>query len=323
MGPYDMITDIFARRYEGILNPSRYWAEKVLSPTLMQAGHIFFEDIQPALGFPDTFFLEVNQKLARELGIATLSLSRSDTQLQTSADFLVHPYQLFNDWHGDSDYFCRTRLSMLELLFRSAEEFSRKLQQKTSSFIFATNRPSASLPTVLRNGIEELNVRLRQSGTGLVYHNGFLHFSSDDQSTERIAKPFWEIVSDPKWAVVDQEMKEAVDRSDRSQRDAFTYATKALESTIKIISDENGWSTGNEKGAANYIDNLQSERKGRLIAQWEADALKAIFRDLRNPHSHGGGSNPPAPLSDVQQTWAIENCMTWIKSLVRRAPSAC
>jgi hypothetical protein len=32
------------------------------------------------------------------------------------------------------------------------------------------------------------------------------------------------------------------------------------------------------------------------------------------------GSNPPDPLSKAQQTWAIESCMSWIKSLVRRMP---
>jgi hypothetical protein len=50
----------------------------------------------------------------------------------------------------------------------------------------------------------------------------------------------------------------------------------------------------------------------------EGEALKAVFTNLRNPHSHGGASNPPTRLSDPQQTWAIESCMTWIKSLVRR-----
>jgi hypothetical protein len=91
-----------------------------------------------------------------------------------------------------------------------------------------------------------------------------------------------------------------------------------LESAIKIISDEKGWTTGNEKGAANYIDHLASANHGRFIEAWESDALKALFKELRNPHMHGGGSNPPPRLLDAQQTWAIENCMTWIKSLVRR-----
>jgi hypothetical protein len=39
-------------------------------------------------------------------------------------------------------------------------------------------------------------------------------------------------------------MKEAFDRLDHGQYDAFTHATKALESTIKIICDDKGWTTG-------------------------------------------------------------------------------
>ena len=140
--------------------------------------------------------------------------------------------------------------------------------------------------------INELKARLRANHTGLDYTNGLLHLASDELTTERIAAPFWEIVADSKWAVVDQEMKEAFDRLDHGHDDAFTHATDALENT------------SNERGAANYIDNL---RGSRFIEVWEWDALKAIFAKLRNPHRHGGGTNPPDPLSNAQQTWAIES----------------
>src|SRR5205823_4141660 len=59
--------------------------------------------------------------------------------------------------------------------------------------------------------------------------NGLLHLASDELTTERIAAPFWEIVTDAKWATVDQEMKEALDRLDHGHDDAFTHATDALE----------------------------------------------------------------------------------------------
>jgi hypothetical protein len=207
---------------------------------------------------------------------------------------------------------------MLELLFREAEALMREGYLPAASGRMPVD--GRKVRTVMTEAIKELKARLRANHTGLDYTNGLLHLASDELTTERIAAPFWEIVTDPKWATVEEEMKEAFDRLDHGQHDAFTHAVKALESTIKIISDDNGWSTGNEKGAANYIDNLVSARNGRFIEVWEADALKAIFSSLRNPHSHGGGSNPPPRLSDSQQTWAIESCMTWIKSLVRRLP---
>jgi hypothetical protein len=184
---------------------------------------------------------------------------------------------------------------MVELLFRAAEDRVARLVGISGA---------AGWLNYVRQATEELNVRLQQNGTGLIYNNGFLHIADDQLTAHRIAKPFWDVVADAKWATVDQEMKEAFDRLDHGQPDAFTHATKALESTVKIISDEKGWTTGNEKGAANFIDDLVSARNGRFINPWEAEALKAIFRDLRNPHSHGGGSNPPPPLSNTQQTWA-------------------
>jgi AbiJ N-terminal domain 4 len=313
-----MITDIFGNRYQNILQFDRQSAEGKVGSILAQASHIFFGDLQPLFCFQDTFFREINQKLSRELGLPTLSefsfVTGPEQGICTA--FLAMPFRLFDKWHRDPDYYCKTRLSMLELLFRQTEEHARRL---TSQVVGLHGQQTILIwQSALSRAIQELNVRLQP--IGLVYHNGFLHLATDEQTTEQIAKPFWEIVADPKWAVVDQEMKEAFDRLDQRQHDAFTHATKALESTIKIISDENGWSTGNEKGAANYIENLQSQRSGRFIDGWEADALKDIFSKLRNPHSHGGGSTPPPRLSDIQQSWVIESCMSWIKSLVRRTP---
>ncbi len=69
-------------------------------------------------------------------------------------------------------------------------------------------------------------------------------------------EPFWKLVADPIWKNVDTDMKEAIDRRDGGERDPAWYAARALESTIKIISGEKGWSHGREKGAHNYIDNL-------------------------------------------------------------------
>jgi hypothetical protein len=72
-------------------------------------------------------------------------------------------------------------------------------------------------------------------------------------------------VSDSPWENVDVDMKEAIDRRDNGDRDPAFYAARALESTIKIISDTKGWIHGGEKGAHNYIDNLASKRAGRLL----------------------------------------------------------
>jgi hypothetical protein len=159
---------------------------------------------------------------------------------------------------------------------------------------------------------------MREARLPFYFHNGLLQRTDDALTTKQTSEPFWEIVRGPKWSNVDMDMKEAFDRRDTGGRDAVLYALKALESTIKIISDERGWTRGNEKGAANYIDNLVSAANGRFIAVWEAEALKLLFRELRNPQGHGAGSQPPPTLSTTQVTWTIESSMSWIKSLIRR-----
>ncbi len=114
------------------------------------------------------------------------------------------------------------------------------------------------------------------------------------------------------------DMKEAIHRRDTDSRDAAFYALKALESAIKVISDDRGWTKGSERGAANYVDNLVSSENGRFIDIWEADLLKKLFRDLRNPYGHGPGSSPQPSLTDQQERWVIENSIIWIKSLLSR-----
>jgi AbiJ N-terminal domain 4 len=310
-----MITDIFARRYDKVLTFDLDMAQNVIGPILIQVGQIFFDEVQPVLGFLDSFFQKLNQKLARELALSALSDYPDSPQQQICSSFMTAPYRGFDERQRNPDYYCKTRLSMLELLFREAEAH---VQTNVLGLIAALSRKNAANVAVkkkLDQAIQELNVRLQQNGTGLVYSNGFLHLADDQLTAQRIAQPFWEIVADPKWKTVEDEIKEAFDRLDQGQQDALAYATKALESTIKIISGDHGWTTGKERGAANFIDNLSSNG---FIAAWEAEAIKLIFSKLRNPHSHGGGHAPPAPLSRAQQTWAIESCMSWIKSLVRR-----
>jgi hypothetical protein len=94
---------------------------------------------------------------------------------------------------------------------------------------------------------------------------------------------------------------------------------KALESAIKIISDRKLLTKGAEKGASQFIDNLVSSKKGRFIEVWEAEALKALFSSVRNPHGHGPGSQEMPSLSLPQQNWVIESAMIWVKSLVARS----
>lgn len=110
--------------------------------------------------------------------------------------------------------------------------------------------------------VNELNERFRRADCALNYHNGFIQRSADARIAEQIEAPFWHFVADAKWKNVDTDMKEAVDRRDDGSRDPALYAVRALESTIKIISEDKGWTHGKEilHGIMLYPQRLRIER---------------------------------------------------------------
>ncbi len=239
----------------------------------------------------------------------------------------------------EPDRFIKERISFVELALRLRGEevaaananLHAALQQ--AAFGDANVRSGARIPGSAVDGIKawnaemnaafqgqihELNERFRRARVPLTYHNGFIQFALDQRIEEQIAKPFWELVDDPKWKNVDIDMKEALDRRDSNDKDPAIFAAKALESAIKIVSDERGWTRGAENGAAQYVDNLMSKANGGFISPWEGDMLKDYFRKVRNSVGHGPGSEPMPTLSLPQTDWAIESAMSWIRTLVRR-----
>lgn len=243
-----------------------------------------------------------------------------------------------------ADQFMKERLSFVEIAFRDRENgltaqnaaLQRQINQAELLERVLPGNPgqrgtripgnradglraaNASANQTFRTNVDELNERLRRAGAQLNYHNGFIQIAEDQLIERQIETPFWSLVNDPKWANVDTDMKEALDRRDGSGRDPAFYAAKALESTIKIISNEKGWTHGGERGAHSYIDNLASARNGTFISKWEQSALKLIFSDVRNELGHGPGNEPMPELTPQQTSWTIESCMAWIKSLILR-----
>jgi hypothetical protein len=289
----------------------------------------------------------VQSALARELGVKELSPSSwgywSPQNTWISGRYNVK--QMCENWmlakfdgSEPSDSFVKERLSFVELFFRwqgtivaasnhglPSETAKAKRQAEsrpTRRSISIPGDPAAAvkaanakLNSQLDGAIHELNERFRQADCQLNYHNGFIQIAADQLTNTQIEGPFWAIATDAKWKNVDHDMKEAIDLRDSGGRDPAFYAAKSLESAIKIISDEKSLTTGKEKGAHNYIDNL---RRGNVIDDWEVEFLKAFFTKLRNPFSHGAGSAKMPGLSKEQTDWALEHCMSWVKGLIRR-----
>lgn len=311
-----MITDVFHKRY-----PRVFWfrdgVPHEMHVFLRQAAQIVFQDLSEPVADIKDVCSNAYGKLIRELGHG---LTPGRDIVDTCFGSICEPYDVWNNAHGSSENFVAYRFSLIELLFATIEKEITTPKSLSSGLFKKAGDPTINdyAVTALRNAVHELNHRAREARIPFDYHNGLLQRTSDDATQSQVHEPFWQLVSDAKWQNIDTDIKEAIDRHDQQGRDVALYALKALESTIKIISDEKGWSRGSERGAANYIDNLVSSNNGRFIEVWESEQLKALFRDLRNPHGHGPGSAPQPSLTAEQEQWIIETAMIWIKSLVRR-----
>jgi hypothetical protein len=318
-----MLSDIFTKRHPNFFRFGD-GVPQAVNVFLRQGAQIIFEDLKTEIPDSDELCNNAYDKLVRELGYGIFSGSNSE---EVCIGALCESYNLWNDAHRNPEEFAAARFSLLELLFREIEQNIRGAADPKPSSGFGLFRRSKQRASdvghndreqIFRTAVQELNTRLREAKIPLQYRNGLFQYVSDDLTASQIHEPFWNVVKNPKWINVDIDIKEAIDRRDNNRRDAAFYALKALESTIKIISDEKGWSHGRERGASSYIDNLVSSANGRFIETWESEQLKALFRDLRNPHGHGPGSAPQPALSAHQDNWIIECSMIWIKSLVSR-----
>jgi hypothetical protein len=347
-----VLTDIFSYRYVKVPIWSSFGEPE--RRLIVQTFRILKEQLFPYYNSDGSesppmkaIWTDLHSRLSMELGVPFLSPltygywtpSKHWISGTWSLDRVCETWMLGEFTPNQSaDSFIKDRLSLVELAFRTRDEqlatINQNLPIAINQAVMRSSRktggirvPGDSADAVrafntkinetFRQHVDELNTRFRQAGCELHYHNGFIQRSGDTLVLSAIEQPFWDVVAASKWKNVDTDMKEAVDRRDEGTRDPAFYAARAMESTIKIISDEKGWTHGKERGAHNYIENLASKKAG-FIEQWEADSLKSFFTNVRNPMGHGAGSSEMTSLSIHQSSWAIEFCMSWIKNLIRR-----
>lgn len=352
-----MLTDIFAYRYLRYPIWSSYseTERRLLNQTVGLSKEIFpyYDENGKEIESNKIKWKGFHDRLARELGVTELA-QRYYSFTQKNAlgqdlpvsgcfgwDYVcgqfvnsVPPQNLSNP-----DSFIKERLSFIEIVMRVREDEIAAMNAQLPQALLQAKQRDASIRTSLRlpgNAVEgvkarnatinklfqgqreELNERFRRAGCPLTYHNGFIQVSHDQIIEQQIAKPFWDLVSDPIWKNVDIDVKEALDRRDSNGKDPALFAAKALESAIKIVSDQCHMTRGCETGAAAFIDNLTSKVNGSYLADWEGLLLKEYFRKVRNTLGHGPGSEPMPALTAEQTDWAIESAMSWIRTIIRR-----
>jgi hypothetical protein len=345
-----MLIDIFSRRYSDTSLAATF--EERDRRLLVQIFRIIAEDIYPyydSEGKEDSrsvsFWKKLHDQISRELGIQELSQQwfsyntqwNGNTIPQVSKHTMLKVCEnwFFKTPSGSADEHVKDRISLIELGFRMRESEINEMNSAPISSLeelsVSLTKPRIRVPgnpadgvrawrarrtEMFKASVTELNTRFRQSKYLLNYHNGYIQITTDDLVQNVVENPFWQLVANQIWQNVDTDMKEALDVRDSNGRDAAFYAARALESTIKIISDRKGWTQGKERGAHNYIDNLAS-KSNNYINPWESANLKEFFTHVRNPFSHGAGSAEMPSLTPQQTEWAIEFSMSWIKRLIR------
>lgn len=79
---------------------------------------------------------------------------------------------------GPPDSFLKMRLSLVELLFRLAEERAHQL-----------SRAAPDAVPIVAGAVDELNSRFRQAQMGMHYRNAILQFARDELTETRTAEP--------------------------------------------------------------------------------------------------------------------------------------
>ena len=158
-----------------------------------QVARIVETQVIPLLADRSAFFKRVHEALTAELGWGQLSPG-TDCE-DACSRFICEPYSLWNDAHRDLDFYMKTRLSLIELIFR---DFENEASRSGTPWRRTDSKEKA------QEVIRELNHRLHESGLGLRYVNGRFLREDDSLTCAEISTPFWEILQDPRWSNVDR-----------------------------------------------------------------------------------------------------------------------
>jgi len=343
------ITDVFFRRYRGVelaecvtADERRFFhqANKLMGDRLWLGAPEIEKEASESTQKGLTI---VHDRIALELGVDYLSdlwwYYNKNPQKNSITQIVRNFMTMDMKPPVTADQYIKERLSVVELALRIRGEqvqqiqldHPRKLAEAQLRDKQLETRPGMRVPGFAVVGckaahdkavngysalVEEINERLRIEGFDLVYSNGLLHMANDELSQDVVAKPFWNVVAQPMWANVEEQMKEALDRRDKRDRTSAFHAVCALESCMKIVFNRIVPDAPKTPYGHGLVDQLAKDE--RFLAKWEADMLKSMFSDVRNPFAHGPGKGDMPEFSPEQTQWAIDTSMSWIKSLVRR-----
>jgi len=148
----------------------------------------------------------------------------------------------------------------------------------------------------LKEQIFELNYRFRECGVGYQYENHQIIRIDNTFIHSEAVKPALKLLSDPSYKAAEVEFLTAYGHfRERKNKDAILNAGKALESTMKVICDKQGWQYSKQDTAKRLIEICFKNELINPMMQSFWGGLQSILESgtptIRNREAgHGGGS---------------------------------
>ena len=305
------ITDIFSKRHgdarEFLLNTNWWHCNKFFG----KFHYMAVDDMTNSFPFFDQRFWneEVYLKLVHEFGddlYVGRNCDRDQSIVQCLGWLKLDPKDDF-DWKRHIS----ERFSLVELVFQGIGSYVERYTRDHGE-LFEGDEPFKTYKKDSEHYVDVLNIRLAESNILLRYYNGRLEPSDDSFVAEHVEKPFWELVSGSRWKKASDNMKSALDQREKSASGAVLSAGKALESTLREISENSKWMM------VKCIENI--EKRG-IISSYESEQIRIFVDNVRNENSHEEESSSKGEIRNWTPediSYIIDYSMITIKNLVQR-----
>ena len=148
------------------------------------------------------------------------------------------------------------------------------------------------------HAIQELNARFKEHGIGYQFESGKIRRIDSTLIHNEITKPVLNLLWNPKFSGPNEEYLKAHDHYKHgNNKECLVECLKALESTIKVIFEEKGWSYDKTDSAAKLIKKCFDYELVPTYSQNQFTSLRNLIESgiptIRNKvGGHGQGSVP-------------------------------
>jgi hypothetical protein len=169
--------------------------------------------------------------------------------------------------------------------------------------------------------VVEFNARCMEAGIGYQFVENQIIQMSDEFSHKEVILPTLQLISDPKFSVVQREFLEA-HHAFRQQdfEKSLVECHKAFESTLKIIAAERKWGTSEDANAKKLIDSAFQQNFIPSFMQSGFTSLRSLLDSsvpaVRNKSAAHGQGNIPRKVSASLARFQLNQTAVAIRFLI-------